>query len=73
MLLLMNEGYLNGSNIGYQGWIIDLLTKREFKHGKTSLKQPLKIDKTKILMTNGRLMHVKIIAECSPWSILQYF
>ena len=33
----------------------------------------LKIDKTKILMTNGSLMKVKSIAECSPWSILQYF
>ena len=24
-------------------------------------------------MTNGSLMQVKSIAECSPWSILQYF
>ena len=32
-----------------------------------------KIDKTKNLITNGSLMKVKIIAECSPWSILQYF
>ena len=32
-----------------------------------------KIDKAKILMTNGSLMKVEIIAECSPWSILQYF
>ena len=32
-----------------------------------------KIDKTKILMTNGGLMKVESIAECSPWSILQYF
>ena len=31
-----------------------------------------KIDKTKILMTNDCLMKVKSIAECSPWSILQY-
>ena len=30
-----------------------------------------KIDKTKILMTNGTLMKVESIAECSPWSILQ--
>ena len=28
-----------------------------------------KIDKTKILMTNGSLMKVKSIAECSPWSL----
>ena len=32
-----------------------------------------KIDKTKILMTNGSLLKVESIAECSPWSILQYF
>ena len=32
-----------------------------------------KIHKSKILMTNGSLMKVKSIAECSPWSILQYF
>ena len=32
-----------------------------------------KIDKTMILMTNGSLMKVERIAECSPWSILQYF
>ena len=31
------------------------------------------MDKTKILMTNGSLMQVESIAECSPWSILQYF
>ena len=32
-----------------------------------------KIDITKISMTNGSLMKVESIAECSPWSILQYF
>ena len=32
-----------------------------------------KIDKPKILMTNGSLMKVESIAECSPRSILQYF
>ena len=32
-----------------------------------------KIEKTKSLMTNGSLMKVESIAECSPWSILQYF
>ena len=33
----------------------------------------LKIDKTKVSMENGSLMKVESIAECSPWSILQYF
>ena len=32
-----------------------------------------KIDKTKSLMTTDSLMRVESIAECSPWSILQYF
>ena len=43
------------------------------QNSKTCLKQPLKKDKTKILITNGSLMKVESIAECSPWSILQYF
>ena len=32
-----------------------------------------KNDKSKTLMTNGSLMKDESIAECSPWSILQYF
>ena len=32
-----------------------------------------KIDKNAILMTNDSLMKVEGIAECSLWSILQYF
>ena len=32
-------------------------------YSKTCLKQPLKIDKTKILMTNGSLMKVESIAD----------
>ena len=31
-----------------------------------------KIDKTNVLKPCGTLMQVKSIAECSPWSILQY-
>ena len=38
---------------------------------KPDLGEHSKIDKTKILTTNGSLMKVEIIAEC--WSILQYF
>ena len=43
------------------------------KYSKTCVKRPLKIDKTKILITNGSFMKVISIAECSSWSILQYF
>ena len=51
----------------------------EWNYSKTCVKQPLnrqytkQIDKTKILMTNGSLMKVESIAECSPRSILQFF
>ena len=41
-------------------------------YSKTCLKQS-KIDKTKVFKTAGSLMQVESIAECSPWSILQYF
>ena len=40
---------------------------------KPVLSDHSKIDKTKVLMTNGSLMKVESIAECSHWSILQYF
>ena len=40
---------------------------------KPVLSSHLKIDKTKVIMENGSLMKVESIAECSPWSILQYF
>ena len=42
-------------------------------YSKTCLKRPLKNRQTKMLMANGTFMKVKSIAECSPWSILQYF
>ena len=47
--------------------------QNSFQYSKTCLKQPLIKDKTEILIRNGSLMKVKRIAECSPWSILQYF
>ena len=40
---------------------------------KPVLSSHSKIDKPKVLMTNGSLMKVESIAECSSWSILQYF
>ena len=39
---------------------------------KPDLSGHSKIDKTKILMTNGSSMKVENITECFPWSILQY-
>ena len=46
---------------------------KKYIYSNTCVKRPLKIDITKILMTNGSLMQVKSIAECSPWSILHTF
>ena len=40
---------------------------------KSVLSSHSKIDKTKVLKTNGSLMKVESIAECSPLSILQCF
>ena len=48
--------------------VMKLTNQIEFEYSKTS-----KIDKTKVLMSNGNLMKAKSIAKCSPWSILQYF
>ena len=42
-------------------------------YSKICVKQPLKIRQNKDLMTIGSLMKVESIAECPPWSILQYF
>ena len=53
-----------------------LLYKRQHSKGilvKPVLSGHLKIDKIKVLMESGSLMKVESIAECSPWSILQYF
>ena len=40
---------------------------------KPVLSSPSKTEKTQIWMTNGSKMKVESIAECSRWSILQYF
>ena len=40
---------------------------------KPVLSDHSKIVKRKVLKACGSLMQVKRIAECSPWSILQYF
>ena len=55
--------------LGLLGGIF-LFFSSNFEYSKTCLKQQLKIDKTKVLKTNGSPMKVKSIAECS---MLQYF
>ena len=52
---------------------IQSLNKRFPSTVKPVLSGHLKTDKTKVLMENGSLMKVESIAECSLWSILQYF
>ena len=41
----------------------DKVFTRENIYSKTCLKQPLKLDKTKILMTNGSLMKVERLGQ----------
>ena len=52
--------------------VIWVVTAQE-AYSKICVKQPLIIHKTNILMANGSSIKVETIAECSPWSILQYF
>ena len=42
------------------------------KYSKTCLKRSRKKNTKMVFNTDYRLMQVKYIAECSPWSILQY-
>ena len=58
MLILLSMGTLAGPSPTYS---------------RTCVKRILKNRQNKILMTNGSLMKVESIAECSPWSILHYF
>ena len=48
-------------------------TDEDYTTVKPVLSSHSKIDKTKVLMANGSLMKVESIAECSHWSVLQYF
>ena len=52
--------------------VLEFATCQRNTYSKTCVKRPLKNRQTNILMTNGSLMKVVFIAECSPWSILQY-
>ena len=45
--------------------MLEKIEKSNQKYSKTCRKRPLKIDKTKVLKTNGSLMKVISIAECS--------
>ena len=58
----------------HQCWILFVLFWDRSKYiVKPVLSGHSKIDKTKTLMTNDSLMKVESIAECSTWTILQYF
>ena len=52
---------------------ISRLSRTNVNSVKPVLSGHSKIDTTMVLMENGCLMKVESIAECSPWSILQYF
>ena len=44
-----------------------------YLYSRTCVKQPLKTRQNKDLNDKWWLMKVESIAECPPWSILQYF
>ena len=48
-------------------------TEINLSYSKTCVKLPLSKRSKLVFKTNYRLMQVKSIAECSNWSILQYF
>ena len=50
-----------------------IVTVQLFVYSKTCLKRPLKNRQNKGLNYKDILMKFESIAECSPWSILQYF
>ena len=54
-------------------YYIEILYVAKLATVKPALSGHSNIGKTKILKTSGSLMKVENIAECSPWSILQYF
>ena len=62
--------WILGRELWITSFIYDSLSCNTAKPAKNSHS---KIDKTNILMTNVSLMKVKSIAECSTWSILQFF
>ena len=77
-ILVVKKSYFNKKNMCIQLTASLMNSTNQNVHvgsqySKTCLKQPLKKDKTKILITNGSLIKVRSIAKCSPWSILQYF
>ena len=49
-----------------------VISPQKHVYVKTCLKQPLKKDKTKILITIGSLMKGKSFVECSPWDIWSF-
>ena len=70
----MYDKYIGvGSRIPYWGYVLLILLSvisiliedicRLYTYSKTCVKRPLKIDKTKILMTNGSLIKVENISE----------
>ena len=81
----LSEIQKNGEPFHSTGWIIvtwwffrwklrlQKLHIQQTHTVKPVLSDHSKTDKTKVLMANGSLMKVESIAECSPWSILQYF
>ena len=72
-LFFLNSTVPNECQYQTERWLWHYRRTKTCNNSKTCVKRPQKIDKTKILMTNGNLMKVQSIAEYIPWSTLQYF
>ena len=69
-----NQRLHNMGSIGLLAQENDVISNLTFSNTvKPVLSGHSKNDQTKALKTNGSLMKVESIAECSPWSIQQYF
>ena len=71
MLAILN--FLNANNLPIFQQILIILVSKFMVHRALSDKTYLSLGLLSPLITNCSLMKVKSIAECSPWSILQYF
>ena len=69
-----SEARTRGPSVSSQAlyhWATALLREYTGKTAKPAFSGHSKIDKTKILMTNGSLMKVESIAECSPLTCIK--
>ena len=71
MTKILERVYPDGRGVGFSCVLLKL--NENTNYSKTCLKRLLKIDKTKVLKTNGSLMNVESMAECSKRAFCNTF